>query len=96
MSCIELLRSWGYKVSERKLALQEIVDAAAAGTLKEAFGTGTAAVISPIGQLIVGEQAITIHNNEIGPVAQQLYTTLTDIQNGRAPDPFGWVVPVNG
>lgn len=96
MSCIELLRSWGYTVNERKLALQEIVDAAANGTLKEAFGTGTAAVISPIGQLIVHDQTITIHDNQIGPVAQRLYTTLTDIQNGRQPDPFGWVVPVHG
>lgn len=94
MSCIELLRSWGYTVTERRLALDEVVAAAKNGTLDEAFGTGTAAVISPIGELKVDDDKIVINHGEIGEVAQRLYTTLTDIQNGRAADPFGWVVPV--
>lgn len=93
MSCIELLRSWGYTVTERRLALDEVVAAAKNGTLDEAFGTGTAAVISPIGELKVDDDKIVINHGEIGEVAQRLYTTLTDIQNGRAADPFGWVVP---
>lgn len=95
MSCIELLRSWGYTVNERPLALAEVEQAAANGTLEEAFGTGTAAVISPIGELKIDDEHITIHNNEIGEVAQRLYDELTAIQNGRIPDPFGWVVPVD-
>lgn len=94
MSCIELLRSWGYTVTERRLALAEVMEAAANGTLEEAFGTGTAAVISPIGELKVDDQKIIIHDNRIGEVAQRLYDHLTGIQNGREPDPFGWVVPV--
>lgn len=95
LSCIELLRSWGHPVSERRIALSEVVDAARNGTLEEAFGTGTAAVTSPVGELRVGEESLVIHEGKIGPVAQRLYDTLTGIQNGRQPDPFGWVVPVD-
>ena len=96
MSCIELLRSWGYTVTERKLALQEVVDAAADGRLEEAFGTGTAAVISPIGELRVdADTKLVINDGKIGEVAQKLYDNLTGIQNGRQPDPFGWVVPID-
>jgi branched-chain amino acid aminotransferase len=94
MSCIELLRSWGYTVSERQLALSEVEEAARNGVLEEAFGTGTAAVISPVGELKIDEEKIIINHNEIGPVAQKLYDTLTGIQNGRVPDSYGWVVPV--
>ncbi len=94
MSCIEILRSWGVPVCERRLSLQEVIDAAENGTLEEAFGTGTAAVISPIGELKVDEEIITINRGQIGPMAQKLYDTLTDVQNGRAPDTFGWTVTV--
>lgn len=94
MSCIELLRYWGYKVSERPLELAEVERAAQAGTLEEAFGTGTAAVISPIGELRVADRNIIINNNKIGEVAKRLYDTLTGIQNCRIEDPFGWVVKV--
>ena len=64
------------------------------GTLEEAFGTGTAAVISPIGELKVDDSKIQINGGEIGEVAQRLYDALTGIQNCRIPDPFGWVVPI--
>ncbi|HJD23193.1 MAG TPA: branched-chain amino acid aminotransferase [Firmicutes bacterium] len=94
MSCIELLKSWGCNVTERRLALQEVVDAAQNGTLEEAFGTGTAAVISPIGELKVDDQHIVINGGKIGETAQKLYDTLTGIQNCRLPDPFGWVVRI--
>lgn len=94
MSCIELLRDWGYTVNERRLSLQEVVDAAHSGALKEAFGTGTAAVISPIGELKVDDDRLVINGGHIGPVAQRLYDELTGIQNGRQADPYGWVVPV--
>ena len=95
MSCIEMLQSWGIEVEERPLALQEVVDAAANGTLEEAFGTGTAAVISPIGELKVDDSVIAINNGEIGETAQKLYDSLTDLQNGRTPDTFGWTVTVD-
>ena len=94
MSCIEMLRDWGIPVVERRLALDEVVKAAQDGSLEEAFGTGTAAVISPIGELKVDDQVIHIHRGEIGPIAQRLYDNLTGIQNGRQSDPYGWVVPI--
>ena len=94
MSCIELLRSWGYTVNERPLELAEVVKAAKDGTLEEAFGTGTGAVVSPIGELKVDDKHIVINNNQIGQTAQRLYDTLTGIQNCSVSDPFGWVVNV--
>ncbi len=66
MSCIELLKKQGYKVSERRLSIEEVAEAADAGKLKEAFGSGTAAVISPIGELKWDEKVMTINNGEIG------------------------------
>ncbi|HHV51683.1 MAG TPA: branched-chain amino acid aminotransferase [Clostridiales bacterium] len=94
LSCIELLRSWGYKVTERQIALAEVEKAAEDGTLEEAFGTGTAAVISPIGELKIDERNIVINDGKIGEVAHKLYDTLTGIQTGRVEDPFGWVVKI--
>ena len=93
MSCIDILRSWGMKVTERAISIDELAEAARAGKLEEAFGSGTAAVISPIGELKWGDEIMTINNGEIGPVSQKLYDTLTDIQWGRIPDPFGWITP---
>ena len=92
-SVIQLLKSWNMNVAERKLSVEELETAAKNGTLKEAFGTGTAAVISPIGELKVGDTVTVINNNEIGELSQKLYNTLTDIQWSRIPDPFGWITP---
>lgn len=94
MSTIELLKSWGYKVSERRLSIQEVEKAADEGRLKESFGTGTAAVISPIGELKCGDKVMTINNGEIGEISQKLYDNLTGIQWGKVEDKLGWVVPV--
>ncbi len=94
-SCIKLIKSMGYKVEERRLALSEVIDAYNAGKLDEAFGTGTAAVVSPMGLLDTGDMQMTINNGEIGAVAQKLYDTLTGIQWGRIDDTFGWTVKVN-
>lgn len=93
-SCIQILKSFGYEVEERKLELAEIIEAYKNGTLNEAFGTGTAAVISPMGLLDTGDLKIVINNNEIGPVAQKLYDTLTGIQWGKVEDTFNWTVKV--
>jgi len=90
MSCIELLKSWGDAVEERDLSIDEVFDAAQNGLLEEAFGTGTAAVISPIGELNYGGKIISINGGRIGPVSQRLYDTLTGIQWGRIEDTFGW------
>ena len=91
MSIIELLQSKGYKVSERRISIDELVEAYKAGNLKEAFGTGTAAVISPIGELKYGDLVMTVNNGEIGEISQMCYDTLTGIQWGRIPDTIGWV-----
>ncbi len=89
-SCIEVLKSEGYNVSERLLSLEELTKAMADGTLEEAWGCGTAAVVSPIGELCYKDQKYTINNGEIGPVTQHLYDTLTGIQWGKTEDKFGW------
>ena len=94
MSSIELLRSWGYKVTERQLSIEEVAKAADEGRLNEAFGTGTAAVISPIGELKWGDKVMPINNGEIGPISQKLYDNLTGIQWGRLEDTHGWTVEV--
>ena len=94
MSCIDILRSWGLKVSERRLSIDEVAQAAREGRLKEAFGSGTAAVISPIGELKWGDEVMKINNGEIGAISQKLYDNLTGIQWGDVEDTFGWTVKV--
>ena len=94
MSSIELLRSWGYKVTERKLSIEEVAAANDAGKLEEAFGTGTAAVISPIGELKWNDKIMTLNGGKIGPISQRLYDQLTGIQRGRLADTLGWTVEV--
>ena len=94
LSVIDLLRSKGYKVSERRISVQELFDAHDNGTLKEAFGTGTAAVISPIGTFEWNGKKITVADGGIGPLSQMLYDTLTGIQFGKIPDEFGWTVRI--
>lgn len=89
-SCIELLRSWGYEVEERLLSVGELIGAAEDRTLEEAWGTGTAAVVSPIGTLAYEGQEHTVGDGGIGAVTQKLYDTLTGIQWGTLPDTFGW------
>jgi len=90
-SSIEMLRGWGYKVSERRLSVQELEDAYQAGKVKEAFGTGTAAVISPIGELKVGDYVMTFNDGKIGTISQKLYDNLTGIQYGKLPDTHSWM-----
>lgn len=89
-SVIELLNSWNVPVEERLISVEELFAAHEKGELKEAFGSGTAAVISPIGELRWGDRCAVINNGEIGAMSQKLYDELTGIQWGRRPDPFGW------
>ncbi len=94
MSSIELLKSWGYKVSERKISIDEVYEAHANGTLKEAFGTGTAAVISPIGRFMWEGKEIVVADGGIGEISQKLYDSITGIQSGKLEDKLGWTVRV--
>lgn len=94
MSTIEMLKEWGMKVTERQISIEEIAEAAKDGRLKEAFGTGTAAVISPIGHLKWEDNIMIINNGEIGPISQKLYDTLTGIQWGKLEDKLNWTVEV--
>jgi branched-chain amino acid aminotransferase len=93
-SVLELARSWGIKVSERPYTIDEVIAASRNGTLKEAFGTGTAAVISPIGEIAHGDTRIVLNGGKTGPLAQKLYDEITGIQYGKRPDKFGWVVKI--
>lgn len=93
-SAIEVCRSKGYKVTERRITIQEVADAYDAGKLDEVFGTGTAAVISPVGHLKWEDKIMEINDNKIGTVSQMLYDTMTGIQWGKIDDEFGWTVEV--
>lgn len=93
-SAIEICRKKGYKVTERRIAIDEIAKAYDEGKLDEVFGTGTAAVISPVGHLKWGDKIMEINNNQIGKISHMLYETLTGIQWGTLPDEFGWIVKV--
>ena len=93
-SAIEVCRSKGYKVTERRITIQEVADAYDAGKLDEVFGTGTAAVISPVGHLKWDDKIMEINDNKIGKVSQMLYDTMTGIQWGKIPDTFGWTYEI--
>jgi branched-chain amino acid aminotransferase len=93
-SVIKLAKHWNDKVSEKKISIDELMQAHASGKLQEIFGAGTAAVISPVGEIKYGDQVITIAGGEVGPVARKYYNAITDIQYGKAEDPLGWIVAV--
>lgn len=93
-SVVELAKHWGEKVSERKISIDELMQAHRSGDLKEVFGAGTAAVISPVGQIKYRDEVITITDNQVGPIAKKYYKAITDIQYGKAEDPMGWIVAV--
>ena len=93
-SCLEILNKEGIKATERKLSLEELTKAVENGTLEEAWGCGTAAVISPIGLIEVNGKKYEINNGKIGPVSQMLYDKITGIQTGKVKDEFNWTVEV--
>ncbi|MCH5288016.1 MAG: branched-chain amino acid aminotransferase [Christensenellaceae bacterium] len=94
-SIITVARAMGYEVVEERLAIADIFADAKSGKLTEAFGTGTAAVISPVGTLAWKDEILTVGDGNIGPVAQRLYDTLTGIQYGRIADDHGWVTKLS-
>jgi branched-chain amino acid aminotransferase len=91
-SVLALLREWGMRVSERPISIDEVVAAAHQGTLEEVWGTGTAAVISPVGELSYKGERIVVNGGGIGPVTQKLYDTIVEIQYGTARDTRGWTL----
>lgn len=93
-SCIELLQDWGYKVVQRRIKLTEIIESAKTGELKEMFGTGTAAVVSPVGELAYKDTKICINNDEIGEITMKLYNEITGIQAGKINDRFNWTTKI--
>ena len=94
-SCIEVLKGLGYEVEERLFSIDELRDALEAGTLEEAWGCGTAAVVSPIGRLSYLGKEYTVNGGKIGEVTQKLYDTLTGIQWGKVEDTFGWIEKID-
>ncbi len=93
-SVIQLFKAWGVPIEERRISIDEVYAAAEQGTLEEVFGTGTAAVISPVGLLDWAGKKLVVNNNEIGPMAQKLYDTITGVQSGKIADDHGWIVEV--
>jgi len=91
MSCLTVLQDLGYEIEERLFSIDELTAALENGTLEEAWGTGTAAVVSPIGKLAIGDREYTVGGGKIGEVTAKLYDILTGIQWGKREDPYGWV-----
>jgi branched-chain amino acid aminotransferase len=93
-SALTLMREWGLRVSERQVSMDEVARAAHDGTLEEVWGTGTAAVISPVGELAYKGERIVINGGRIGELTRKLYDAIVGIQYGTAPDTHGWTVEV--
>ncbi|MEC1679152.1 branched-chain amino acid aminotransferase [Bacillus mojavensis] len=93
-SAIELIRSWGIPVREEKISIDDIYAASARGELTEVFGTGTAAVVTPVGELNIHGRMVIVNDRQIGEISKKLYQTITDIQLGKVKDPFHWTVEV--
>lgn len=93
-SVLQLARDEGVRVAERPVTIDEVLASARDGMLREVFGTGTAAVISPVGELAYKGERIRVHDGEVGPLSQRLFNTLSDIQRGRMPDRHGWMTPI--
>lgn len=94
-SVLTLAREWGMKVSERDITIDEVKEAHRKGELKEVFGTGTAAVISPVGLLHYDGENMIINDGKIGPYAQKFYDTITGIQYGELEDTHNWIVHID-
>jgi len=93
-SVLRLTRDWGIKVSEKKITIDQVLAANEEGSLQEIFGTGTAAVISPVGELNYKGRGCTINNGRTGDLAKKLFDELQAIQNGYKKDPYDWVIEV--
>ncbi len=90
-SVLTIAKKWNIKVSERQISIDDLIDAHDSGKLQEIFGSGTAAVISPVGEMKYGDRVINISSGKVGPMANRLYQAITDIQYGRTEDTQGWI-----
>lgn len=90
----QLADAWGSPVSERRISIDELMAAHEDGKLQEVFGTGTAAVISPVGEIKYKDKTIEVGGNKVGPWAQKFFKAITDIQYGVTDDPYGWTMPL--
>ncbi|MDR8391666.1 branched-chain amino acid aminotransferase [Aliifodinibius sp. S!AR15-10] len=93
-SVIQLARHWDVEVEERAVSIDEVMEAGKQGKLREAFGTGTAAVVAPVNTISYNGETVTIHEEERGALGQRLYDEIYGIQTGKKEDPFGWIYPV--
>lgn len=93
-SALTLLREWGVRVSERRVGIDEVIAAARQGSLREVWGTGTAAVISPVGELVFKGERIVVNEGQIGELTGRLYQAIVDVQYARVRDTRGWTVEV--
>jgi branched-chain amino acid aminotransferase len=93
-SVIALAKKWKYKMTERRISIDEVMEAHNSGKLQEVFGAGTAAVVSPVGELKYGDKVIDISGGKVGPMASKFFKALTDIQYGREKDTMGWIEEV--
>lgn len=93
-SAVCLCKMWGIPVEERQISVDEVIKAAKSGEMEECFGTGTAAVVSPVGELRYENEKMPISQNRIGELTQRIYDTITGIQLGRLEGPEGWSVEV--
>ena len=94
-SVIALCREWGVPVEERRISVEEVLEAARTGAMEECFGTGTAAVVSPVGELRFEDERMEIGDGKIGSLTQKIYDTITGIQLGKKKGPEGWSVDVD-
>jgi len=93
-SVMALAKKWNMKVSEKRISIDDVFDSHKNGRLTEIFGSGTAAVISPVGELKYGDRVITIGNGKVGPLALKFFDAITDIQYGKVEDTMGWIEPL--
>jgi branched-chain amino acid aminotransferase len=93
-TALQLTKSWGMTVQEKRISIDEVIDANKQGRLQEVFGTGTAAVISPVGEIQYKDTNININDGEIGPIANRLFDEITRIQYGEIPDIHGWIYKI--
>jgi branched-chain amino acid aminotransferase len=93
-SVIQLARHWGITVKERSIDINEVIAGVRSGAVKEIFGSGTAAVVSPVGAISFKEESYTVHDGGVGEWSQKFYDEIVGIQYGEKPDKFGWVYDV--
>jgi branched-chain amino acid aminotransferase len=90
-SIIQLAKDWGITVRERSIDIHEVIDAVKSGAVKEMFGSGTAAVVSPVGSVSYRNESFTVHDGNVGEWSQKFYDEIVGIQYGEKQDRFGWV-----